>query len=54
MATGGGDDGEKPGEEGGVAEVHGGERKQKKDCLQEIQKAGFRPTLSSFFSPFRA
>ena len=33
-----------------VAEGHGGERKQKKDCLQEIQKAGFRPTLSSFFS----
>jgi len=33
-----------------VAEGHGGERKQKKDCLQEIQKAGFRPTLSSFIS----
>ena len=37
-----------------VAEGHGGERKQKKDCLQEIQKAGFRPTLSSFFSPLWA
>jgi hypothetical protein len=37
-----------------VAKSHGGERRQRKDRLQEkwVGKAGFRPTLSSiFFSP---
>jgi hypothetical protein len=34
-----------------VAESHGGERRQRKDQLQEkwARKAGFRPTLSSIF-----
>jgi len=34
-----------------VAESHGGERRQRRDRLQEkrARKAGFRPTLSSIF-----
>jgi len=38
-----------------VAESHGGERRQRKDRLQEkwAGKAGFRPTLSLIFFSFR-
>jgi hypothetical protein len=38
-----------------VAESHGGERRQRRDRLQEkgAGKAGFRPTLSSIFFSLR-